>query len=85
MLPLEHRELLSQSEIFQQETTAREKETGNCDPIKPDERQHGSGIAERRDQAIGCKLLILKPSRVLANDRPCTVINILLQIINSMI
>ena len=66
MASLEHRELLSQCEIFQQETTTGTKQTCNRPNAKPNRREHQSDITQIERMRPGLNLLILKPRSILA-------------------
>jgi hypothetical protein len=69
MPTLEHSELLPQSKIFELQVATSAKRTDNCAETEPDDGEHRSDIAESLENLIDCKLLIAKPSRVLARDR----------------
>lgn len=69
MSVLQHSELLPQGKIFEEQVATRAKWTDSCAETEPYDVEHDTDIAEKREQALRCKFLIPKPSRVLARDR----------------
>ena len=69
MPALEYREPLSQSEVFEQETTGT-KGVRDRAKTEPNDGEHGAGITEIRRIDSGPKFLIVKPSRILASYTP---------------
>src|SRR6185437_1226608 len=66
MAMLEHRELLSEGQIFQQQATAGAKQASDRHQPKPNNGEHAGRIADTGSSPSGANFLILKTSSILA-------------------
>ena len=66
---LEHRELLSEGQIFQQQATAGAKQASDRHQPKPNNGEHAGRIADTGSSPSGANFLILKTSNILARHR----------------
>src|SRR5271155_5066270 len=69
MSPLQHDELLTQSEILEKETFPPAKEADQHSKTEPDEAHHGQDLSQNGSEMAAAMLLISRRAGVLSNNR----------------
>ena len=69
MPTFQHRELLPEHEILQYKIPTATEEANQCSDPEENDAEHGTELYQINDWKYCCKLLILRPARVLARDR----------------
>jgi hypothetical protein len=67
---LQNRELLAECQVLQEEDLTRMKEANEHSKPEPEEAEHRRDLEQVRGFKKLCKLLISRPDRILARDRP---------------